>query len=190
MVTHDEQKELKRLAKQANNRLARASAGQRSALAYYMKDKYITKSGFFSKSIARSESEYRARKRELEDFLSGKTTTKKGWKKLKEENVLKAQETLEKMGYNLTEEELTIIFEDDFIASLLRENDKSIRTSIYYRIMNIMQVAKDENINIDRDFINKFQIDDLINRFTDYQLTLQFLKNKEQKKKARRKRKR
>lgn len=112
MVTKEQQAELARLARAANRRLERATEGQRDSLEHNIKDYHVreSKGGLkFQQGQAKSEAEYRQRKRELEKFMGAKTSTRGGWERIKEESLNKAGGKLRDMGYDVTDEEVVNI---------------------------------------------------------------------------------
>ena len=128
-MTKQQQSEIKLLTRRANRRIERASAGQRKAMEFYIgQEKFSAASKGFSYEQAQAQIE------KLNKFLSGKSTTKAGWKEVKRANVAKANKTLGKMGLDLTDEEL---------AEILIQVDTS-NTQEYYRAVNLVQAAKDE----------------------------------------------
>ena len=128
-MTKEQQSEIKLLTRRANRRIERASAGQRKAMEYYIgSDKFSAASKGFSYEQAQAQIE------KLNKFLAGRSTTKTGWKEVKQANVSKANKTLGKMGYDLTDEEL---------AEILIQIDSS-NTESFYRSINLVQAAKYE----------------------------------------------
>ena len=159
-VTPQMQKQLANLARAANRRLERASAGQRRSLEYNIKG-YNTKSTsrglVFKQGKAKSAAEYRQRMAELNKFMNAKTTTRRGWEKLKSENISKAQESLEKMGYDIT---------DDELDTILKEVGGSKE---FYKALENVQAAK----GITGDELSADEIRDAIySRRSDYEATL------------------
>ena len=128
-MTKQQQSEIKLLTRRANGRIERASAGQRKAMEFYIgREKFSGASKGFSYEQAQAQIE------KLNKFLSGKSTTKTGWREIKQANVAKANKTLGKMGLDLTDEEL---------AEILIQVDTS-NTQEFYRAVNLVQAAKDE----------------------------------------------
>ena len=128
-LTKQQQAEIKLLTRRANRRIERASEGQRKAMEHYIGgEKFSAASKGFSYEQAQAQIE------KLNKFLSGKSTTKTGWREVKQANVAKANKTLGKMGMDLTDEEL---------AEILIQVDTS-NTQEYYRAVNLVQAAKDE----------------------------------------------
>lgn len=80
-ITKEMQRKLANEARKANRRLERASEGQRRALEYYTKGYHTfetAKGDRFSQAKAKTADEYRQRMKELEDFMKGETSTRKG----------------------------------------------------------------------------------------------------------------
>ncbi len=139
--------EIRKLTRRANRRIERATGGHKSYL-----ESVVQRStgGKVNKATGKIEGglkkfsaatkgltyEQAAMKlKQLDRFLGGKTTTIKGWKALQEENVKKANETLDKEGYDLTDEEL---------AEILEQIDTKNKED-YYTAVNLVQAAKDED---------------------------------------------
>ena len=160
-ITPQMQKQLANLARAANRRLERASAGQRRSLEYNIKG-YQTKTTsrglVFKQGKAQSAAEYRQRMAELNKFMGAKTTTRKGWEKLKQENISKAQDSLEKMGYDITDDELDTILKE--VGGGSKE---------FYKALENVQAAK----GITGDELSADEIRDAIySRRSDYEATL------------------
>ena len=120
---------IKTLTRRANRRLERASEGQRKALEYY-----VGQEKFSAATKGLNTQQVQMKLESLEKFLGGKSTTKTGWKEIKTANVAKANETLRKEGYTLTDEEL---------ANILIQVDTS-NTQAKYRAINLVQAAKNK----------------------------------------------
>lgn len=107
---------LRTLARRANRRLERATEGQRSALEHYMRGYHTReKDGqlFFKAGKAQNLNEARARYREMQDFLSGQLSTRRGWEEIKKANIAAGAGTArEKLGYDLTDEEFAQIVKE------------------------------------------------------------------------------
>lgn len=132
-ITREQIKEIRTLTRRANRRIERATPGQRRALEYYIK-KY-TGSTKFSAATKGLTGEAAAKKlADLNRFLAGESTTRKGWDRIKAENVRHANEKLNKQGYNLTDEEL---------AELLEQIDTKNRND-YYKAVNLVEAAKEK----------------------------------------------
>ena len=128
-MTKQQQSEIKLLTRRANRRLERATSGQRKALEHY-----IGKEKFSASSKGLTYAEAQAKIEKLNRFLSGESSTRKGWDALKARQVAKANKAWGKMGYNLTDEEL---------ANILIQVDTDNHQD-YYRAVNLVQAAKDE----------------------------------------------
>lgn len=136
-ITAAQQRALSNLARAANRRLERASEGQRAYLERQI-SKYHTRqrSGgatVFKQGKAASESEYRARMRELERFMSAQTSKITGWKEVKKAQVKAAGETLRGEGYDLTDEEL---------AAILEELDEGHSSAAFYSALANVEISK------------------------------------------------
>lgn len=145
-ITDYQNRELARLARAANRRLERATAGQRSELDHYLKG-YHTREGahgtVFQQGKAKTEAEYRQRMNELRSFMEGKTSTRRGWESVKQEGVSKAADTLKEQGYDITDEEL---------AQILKETGgKKAAGNNFYKALNNVQAAKEKKANRGKD---------------------------------------
>lgn len=165
-ITKEMQKELAKKARAANRRLERASEGQRRALEHYTKGYHTfstAKGDRFRQGKAKTEAEYRQRMEELEDFLSGETSTRKGWEALKKRNVEAANKKLKQMGYEFTDEELANVLEEG------RPKDAN-----FYHVLNIVQAYRNAGAELDDETI----IEALTSRVSDYKATLAALKKR------------
>lgn len=134
-ITREQIKEIRTLTRRANRRIERATPGQRKALEYYIK-KY-TGATKFSAATKGLTGEAAAKKlADLNRFLAGESSTRRGWDRLKQKNVENANKKLRKQGYNLTDEEL---------AELLEQIDTKNRND-YYKAVNLVEAAKLEAI--------------------------------------------
>ena len=130
-ITREQIKEIRTLTRRANRRIERATPGQRSALNYYVRK--VTGANKFSASTKGLTQEQAAAKlRDLETFLNSPSSTRKGWDRIKKENIRKANETLSEEGYNLTDEEL---------AEILEQIDTRNKKD-YYKAINLVSAAK------------------------------------------------
>lgn len=155
-VTAAQQKMLAATARRANRRLERATPGQRAYLEKQIKG-YHTRtreSGarVFQQGKAGSETEFRARMRELRRFLGedekkAVTSTRRGWESIKKQQVASAGETLRGQGYTLTDDELAVILEEI-------GGGTNKFAALYTALANV-EIAKAEtgNIEMDRDRI-------------------------------------
>lgn len=152
-VTAAQQKMLAATARRANRRLERATEGQRAYLEKQIKG-YHTRtreSGarVFQQGKAASETEFRARMRELRRFLGedekrAVTSTRAGWESIKKQQVASAGETLRGQGYTITDNELAVILEEI--------DGKNKFAEMYSALANV-EIAKAEqgNIEMNRD---------------------------------------
>lgn len=132
--------ELAKMARAANRRIERATPGQRNAMAYYTRH-YTTrqseKYGFvFKQGAAKTMREAKQRLAELNRFMEDakQTTTRKGWEKLKRENVERAGKTIrEALDLDISDDELTVILKE-----LGANKDKRE----YYTVLNNVSAAK------------------------------------------------
>lgn len=133
-ITQQQKAEIRRLTRAANRRLERATSGQRKALQYWvsrMTGQYgATKFSSSYKGMSYEQAAQRIEK--LNQFMNAKSTTRKGWDEIKADNVAKANKTLGKQGYDLTDEELADIFEQLHNADYTEK----------YRAINLVQAAK------------------------------------------------
>ena len=160
-VTPQMQKQLTNLARAANRRLERASAGQRRSLEYNIKGyqtKITSRGMVFKQGKAKSAAEYRQRMAELNKFMGAKTSTRTGWETLKTENINKAQESLKKMDYDITDTELEVILKE--VGGSSKE---------FYKALENVQAAK----NIKGKELSADEIREAIfSRRSDYEATL------------------
>ena len=139
-ITREEYNELDRLAKRANQRLASMKEGQREAVNYWTKGKT------FSRTMPRSEAEYKQRLEEVKRFLEAKQTTRTGWEEIKRTAVENAGETLRsERKYDLTDKEL---------ANIFKEIDKKSQKQ-FYRILDLVQAKKYRAQAAGKDFNNE-----------------------------------
>lgn len=132
--TQQQIKALRTLTRRANRRLERATPGQRSALEYYVKG-YTGGAGKFSAAAKGLTYEEVALKlKNLDAFLGAKTSTRKGWDELKNENIKKANATLSERGYDFTDEELAEVF--------IQVGEGSLKEK--YRAINLVEASKRE----------------------------------------------
>ena len=136
-ITREQFNELDKLAKKANQRLARMKEGQREAVSYY------THGEKFSRRIPRTKAEYNQRMRELERFINSEQTKRRGWERIKQTAVENAGKTLRgERKYDLSDEEL---------ANIFKEIDKKSQKQ-FYRILDIVQAKKYRAEANDADF--------------------------------------
>ena len=133
-VSDFQKSEIARLTRLANRRIERAGEGQKAALQYWVKQ--MTGSEKFSAATkGLSFQQAQAKLRDLYKFVDYKGSTKGGWKKLKKLSVESANEKLDKMGYDLTDQEL---------ADILMQLNKGASRADFYRAVNQVQAAKEE----------------------------------------------
>ena len=133
-ITPEQIKDIRTLTRRANRRIERATPGQRRMLEKYINRYTGVKAGKFSSSYKGLT--YAQAQKKLEDlkrFLAAESSTRKGWDKIKREQIRKANEKLKQMDYDLTDEELTDVLEQ------LEEGNRSD----FYRAVNLVSAAKD-----------------------------------------------
>ncbi len=166
-ISKEQQRELKNLARAANRRLERASAGQRKSLEYNIKGYNVREGKYgkaFSQAAAKTEREYKQRLAELEKFMSAQTSTRKGWESLQRSNIEKATGTLSEMGYDVTEDELEAILKEVGGA----------KGGQFYKALENVQAFKEETGLTD---LTKEDIEKAVNwRKTEYEATLYAIK--------------
>ena len=130
-ITSIQKQLIRTLVRRANRRIERATPGQRSSLEWYVNQ--VTGAKKFSAAVKGLTGEQAAAKiKTIQRFLSSDVTTRKGWDRIKRENVRKANQTLSEEGYDLTDEELAEILEQ-----IDTENKKE-----YYRAINLVEAKK------------------------------------------------
>lgn len=132
MASKSQTQTIKTLVRRANRRIERAqqqAAGQARALLHYAGG-----AKFSAATKGMSERQAQAYIEKLERFLGAESTTRRGWEKVKKENVKKAAATLEGMGYDIDDEEL---------AEILVQIDASNKQD-FYRAINLVQAEKEE----------------------------------------------
>ena len=109
-------RELAKAADAANKRLGRMDMGQKKSAEYYAQEYsgvIMGKGGLkFSKGAAKSEKEARQRLKDLRDFMAKKGTTRKGWQEMHAKGISHATDTLNNMGFNVTQKELEQIIKE------------------------------------------------------------------------------
>lgn len=131
-ITQQQKAAIRTLVRRANRRIERAGAGQTKALEYYVKQATGgTKWSAATKGLTQEQAALKLK--QLESFLSGKSTTITGWREIKSKNVSSANETLTSMGYDLEDEEL---------AEILMQIDAADKKE-FYRAINLVQAAKE-----------------------------------------------
>ena len=134
MVSDFQKTEIARLTRLANRRLERAEGGQKKYLEYVMQR--MTGSTKFSAAVSGLTFEQaQAKLHDLYAFTSSLASTKAGWEKLRKTALEKTKEKLDKMEYDLTEDELADILEQ-LPAGASRED--------FYRAVNLVDATKEE----------------------------------------------
>lgn len=132
MISDFQKGEIARLTRLANRRIERAGAGQRSYLEYWV-NQMTGKSKFSAATKGLTFEQAQAKLRELYKFVDYAGSTKQGWEELKKLSVERANEKLQNMNYDLTDEEL---------ADILEQLDSNKRKDFYLAV-NKVQAAKD-----------------------------------------------
>lgn len=132
-ITQQQIKAIRTLVRRANRRIERAGAGQTSAMEYYVQ-KATGASKWSAATKGLSFEEAALKLKQLETFLSGRSTTIRGWREIKAQNVSKANETLTGMGYD---------FDDEELAEILMQIDTADKKE-FYRAINLVQAAKED----------------------------------------------
>lgn len=132
-------KELAKWARAANRRIERATPGQREAIQKYTRGYHTRESEkygrVFKQGKAANLREARQRLTEIKAFMEGGTSTKTGWKKIKEENVKAAGKTIRGgLGLEISDTEL---------ATLLEELGANKDKKAYYRYLENVAIAKE-----------------------------------------------
>lgn len=132
-MTREQYKEIRKLTRAAQRRMERASPGQRRAMEYQVK-KSTGAPKWSSATKGFTYQQAQAQIQKLKRFMEAESTTIRGWRSLKEEQVAKAKRTLEDRykGFDLTDEELAEIF--------IQAGEKS--KSEKYKAINLVQAAK------------------------------------------------
>ena len=132
-MTREQYKKIRQLTRAAQRRMERASEGQRRAMEYQVQKATGSKK-WSSAAKGFSYQQAQAQISKLERFMAGESTTIRGWKALKAEQVGKAAQTLSGRyaGFNLTDAELADIFK--------QVGDKN-RTE-KYKAINLVVAAK------------------------------------------------
>lgn len=130
-ITQQQKQAIRTLVRRANRRIERAGAGQASAMEYYVQ-KATGQDKWSAATKGLTFEEAALKLKQLETFLSGKSTTIRGWREIKAQNVSKANETLSGMGYD---------FEDEELAEILTQIDTANKKE-FYRAINLVQAAK------------------------------------------------
>lgn len=147
---------IKTLVRRANRRIERAyeqkDFGMARALEYYVQ-KAIGQKKWSAKTKGMSYEAAVSRIKQLETFLEGKSTTRKGWAEIKEANLRKALEKLktikgedgEYLYANLTYEQLSeaLRLDDEKYADrVIKTKQQSVQE--FYRVVNTVAAAIEE----------------------------------------------
>ena len=132
-ISNELYSELRKLTRKAQRRMERATPGQLRALEFWT-EKATGEKKWSSSVKGMNEQQVRAQIDKLNTFLEGKSTTKRGWKAIKDSNVRKANETFKKRraGHDLTDEEMAEI--------LTQLGDPSKQE--FYKAVNKVQAMK------------------------------------------------
>lgn len=132
-MTREQYKEIRRLTRAAQRRMERATPGQKRALEYYVK-KATGAEKWSSAAKGFTYQQAQAQIAKLERFMAGASTTKRGWARIKAQNVEAANKkfTKRQKGFDLTDEEF---------AELLIQADAKTRQETY-RAVNTVQAVK------------------------------------------------
>ena len=130
-ITDKQRADIQRMTKTANERLRSATAGQRSYLEYQV-NKAIGTNKFSGKTKGMSYVEAKHQIEKLERFLNARSSTRRGWKAIKRQQVEAANKRWKSWGYDLTDYEL---------ATLLEQIDTKDKTA-YYQAVDKVQAAK------------------------------------------------
>lgn len=139
-ISAAQQKELASLARAANRRLERATAGQRhyleSQIARYHVRQRPGGDVVFKQGKAATAAEYRTRMNELRAFMGAETSKRTGWDALKRRQIKAAGETIRAGGSDITDEELAAVLEE--IGS------QAHGSQYFYDVLANIEIAKDE----------------------------------------------
>lgn len=167
------------LVRTANRRLERAGEGQRAALEHYMQGYHVRTNDEgemrFSAAAPKNAAELRQRTAELEKFMAGKTSTKRGWSRVQQEASSKAQEKLGQMGYDVTDEELKNI-----------AKETGGHNAAFYRALEQITAEKLENEYEDMFDDEEELAEEIELRRTDQEITERLLRARQNAKNKRR----
>ena len=178
MISKSQQAELRKRARAANERIRTASENAQKAYEHYT-EKYHTyksKKGerLFKTGAAKTEAEYRQRMKELDAFLGSKYTTTGGWKKAVNKALQNANKKLDKMGYDVTEEEL---------ANVIKETGGAKKNpAAFYRALENLTAEKILN-ELDEDIEDEDFGEEIEDRLSDQQAAEALIKAREEQKK-------
>lgn len=130
-ITAAQRADIKRMTKTANERLRSATSGQRSYLEFQV-NKATGAKKFSAATKGMTYTEAKHQLETLQRFLDAKTSTKRGWKALKKQQVEAANARWKSWGYTLTDGELALILEQ---IDTKNKNE-------YYAAVDKVQAAK------------------------------------------------
>lgn len=130
-ITAKQKAEIRRMTKTANERLRSATEGQRSYLEYQV-NKATGGTKFSGRTKDMSYIEAKQQLEKLQRFLDAKSSTRRGWKAIKRQQVEAANKRWKSWGYDLTDYEL---------ATLLQQIDTKGK-KVYYQAVDKVQAAK------------------------------------------------
>lgn len=143
-ITQQQKAEIRSLTRIANRRIERATEGQRNYLESVVRKMTGTGASKWSSAYkGLTERQAAAKIRKLRQFLyeedetgatiNKRSTTRSGWEAMKESVLSKTGDTWRnKKGYDITDEELAIILEQEDVKS----------TQDFYRAVNLVQAQK------------------------------------------------
>lgn len=134
MISDFQKGEIARLTRLANRRIERAEGGQRSYLEHWVNQMTGAKQ-FSAATKGLTFMEAQAKLKDLYAFTSSYAGTKKGWERLRQVSLEKANEKLGDMGYDITNEELGDILEQ-LPSGSSRED--------FYRAVNLVDATKED----------------------------------------------
>lgn len=151
-ITEQQKSDIRTLTRMANRRIERASEGQRRAIEHYNKGN-LNEKGFFSSSYkGLSYAEANKKIKALKNFEKAESTMRRGWERIKSEQIKKTTQTWRERNYDLTEEEIEAILKavdesedesEDELANRVIQ-DKERRKRKYYVAVDLVQAAKEE----------------------------------------------
>lgn len=150
-ITKSQVKEIRSLVRRMNRRIERAAEqrdyGQVRALEYYVQ-RATGQARWSAATKGKSEEWASAYIEKLKKFAAGESTTRKGWKALKKQNIRDAIANLRaKRGgdYTLTEEELAEALEvyGEMYSDVVIHTKEQSRAEFYY-VVNKVQAAKNK----------------------------------------------
>ncbi len=130
-ITAEQRADIQRKTKTANERLRSATKGQRSYLEYQV-NKATGGKKFSAATKGMSYIDAKHQLEKLDRFLNARSSTRRGWKAIKRQQVEAANKRWRSWGYDLTDYEL---------ATLLEQIDTKDKT-VYYQAVDKVQAAK------------------------------------------------